>query len=373
METRPQLYRPVDGQKEEKRRQGLLSQLLRLPTVALLPLVSLFKFARGQKISYMLALDEAVFALPKQFPDAVESVSDWVLICKEAGIPAVGCTKGPTIRVEELEIFGSNHQATPATDAMAVWINQQYQQGNMWRWECCASEQLKMLAGLCREDITRQQLPKVLFQVDERLFHILWDQQATEIGIVARPWVLPEMFDGFPVEFRVFHTRAGDAACNYYPQRALSPEFIPKMEEAVNLTKKLANFQVSKESGLPQVPAEFSCDWLLSAQGDLLFLEAGPPHTPRGGAHPCCFAIEGLDPARGPIPGRRLLASEPGAQFYIDPRRQEVIDSYKQGSIDFEAMAKKMKIPPSAAAMILAVQGIIPREMAEKLVHTKSK
>jgi hypothetical protein len=138
------------------------------------------------------------------------------------------------------------------------------------------------------------------------------------------------------------------------------------MEQAVELTKKLAAFQVPENSGLPKLPKEFSCDWVLTPQG-LLFLEAGPPHNPNGGAHPCCFGlIDGK--GAGPLPGKRLLTSEPGAQFFVDDRIQAEIDRYKNQRQDFNQTVQRLRAHPRTIAAIMMVQGIIPREMAEKVI-----
>jgi hypothetical protein len=364
----PPTYRKPDLKREEKDVSRLLNLLLHLPMVAFKPLIALFHYARSQKISSGQALDEAIMALPTLFPDAIEKLSEWEAICRLAGIPTVPVSRGPSISVQELEAFAETHQPTPATDKLANWIEEQRQQGNIWRWECCAPEMLKLMAGLRRTEERHQGLPRIPFHTDERLFHILWSEKATEIGLVARPWTRAAMDDGFPVEFRVFFQGGGIAACNYYPQRALSERYAPEMERAVELTRQLAAFQVPAESGLPPAPAEFSCDWMVRQDGEVVFLEAGPPHTRRGGAHPCCFALLGDPHGGGPNPGRRLFRSEPGAQFYVDPEKQSIIDCYKRGEIDFNAAVRKMKLRPVHVAALFAVQGIIPREMQEKVI-----
>jgi hypothetical protein len=364
----PPTYRKPDLKQEEKDVSRLLNLLLHLPMAAFKPLIALFHYARGQKISCDQALDEAIMALPTLFPDAIEKLSEWEAICRLAGIPAVPVFRGPSISVKELEAFAETHQPTPTTDKLANWIEEQRQQGNTWRWECCAPELLKLMAGLRRTEERHQGLPRIPFHTDERLFHILWSEKATEIGLVARPWIRAAMDDGFPVEFRVFFQGGGIAACNYYPQRALSEKYAPEMERAVHLTQRLASFKVPPESGLPSVPAEFSCDWMVRQDGEVVFLEAGPPHTRRGGAHPCCFTLLGDPNGGGPSPGRRLFQSEPGAQFYVDPEKQSIIDCYKRGEIDFNASVRKMKLRPVHVAALFAVQGIIPREMQEKVI-----
>lgn len=109
----------------------------------------------------------------------------------------------------------SRSRVTPKVAVLTQWCEDQYVLGRSWRWNYCAPENLKKAMGLWRPDPAHQILPHVHFAVDTRLFHILWDTKATEVQLLSRPWVSSAMDDGFPVEFRVFHTPDGQAACNY--------------------------------------------------------------------------------------------------------------------------------------------------------------
>jgi len=338
----------------------LLSRLVSMPASALASIVRLFSYAKKQKISFDQALDEAVMALPLQYTPV--DLSAWLALCEAASVPAVPATKGPVLSVELLEKLESYTPDNQPADVLAAakWIAAEHAKGRIWRWECCAPELLKMFAGLRR---TSQPLvPAVPFSVDQRLFHILWSEQRTDIGLLSRPWVEPMLDKGVPVEFRVFFSPDGCAACSYYPQRKMNERFLPDMEMAVMLTEKLA-VAMAANNFTPPSKLGFSCDWMLLKTGAVVFLEAGPPCTSSGGAHPCCFSLPQYNPEGGIQPGRRLLESEKGAQFYCAPGIQDVVDDYLAEKIDFDSAAKTLKMAPERLAGLFAIQGIIPREI----------
>ncbi|WP_163450886.1 hypothetical protein, partial [Escherichia coli] len=49
---------------------------------------------------------------------------------------------------------------------------------------------------------------------------------------------------------------------------------------------------------------QFTADFVRLADGSISFLEGGPPHTPKFGAHPCCFVA-------GEIGGVALIDRNP--------------------------------------------------------------
>lgn len=104
-----------------------------------------------------------------------------------------------------------------------------------------------------------------------------------------------------------------------------------------------------------------------AAPPELMFLEGGPPHTPHGGAHPCCFAID-RDGKSGPQPGLRLMATEPGAQTHIPAAIDDVVESYRAGEIDFGGAVSRAGIPEEQMVVAMAMKGIAPREMSERLI-----
>lgn len=360
-----------ESHESNKAEAGTLVQtIVNMPAAALAGIGKLFMYAKAQKISLAQALDEAVMSLPAQFRPV--GLSDWLALCEAAGVPYVPATKGPVLSVdllERLESFPPDKQPQEIVNA-AKWIADEYSKGRMWRWECCASELLKMFAGLRREPGVP--VPAVPFSVDTRLFHILWSEHQTKVGLLSRPWVSPMLDNGFPVEFRVFFTPDGCAACSYYPQRAMNGKYLPDMERAVQLTDKLAA-AMAANGFIPPSKEGFSCDWLLRDDGEVVFLEAGPSCTAIGGAHPCCFALPRYNPEGGIKPGRRLLSSEKGAQFYIAPGIQDIIDAYVDEKLDFDQAAKALKVEPERLVSLFMLQGIVPREMHYRRILEDSK
>lgn len=115
------------------------------------------------------------------------------------------------------------------------------------------------------------------------------------------------------------------------------------MEQAVEQTRKLAQPLPNQEN-----PDAFTADWLLTADHQLVLIEAGTPHTPKGGAHPCCFALLGKDLDVGPRPGRRLLENELGAMLYLPPEVEAAIAAYKAQEVDFDGASRRCAPPRSA-------------------------
>jgi hypothetical protein len=316
-------------------------------------------------LGFSKALDAAVLSLPPLHPGAIHALSDWVRLCEATEIPCVPISAvGPAIPLADLEAFSEKpEEPMPSVAAAMKWVDECNARGEMWRFEQCATEMTKSVMGLIRPDnyltVTRVNVP---FGVDERVFHILWDSRVDSTRTVSRPWVNPLFDKGFPVEVRVYvpegASKASEmAACSYYPQRALDAKFSPVIEEACRLTEALIARRraLASPEGVPMLPTSFSCDWILRADGVLFFLEGSPPFTKKGGAHPCCFAMDGV------LPGRRLLKSEPGAMLYVPDAEQAVLDRVKDGSLDFRAAVTQLGWQPDRVAAYLAVQGYVPK------------
>lgn len=318
---------------------------------------ALANYAESSGLSQSEALDEAIFALPRTFPRGLANLTDWIPRCQQGNIPHVPITGiSAPINTDTLEaIYSGSQPPSPALDHLAQFIADAYSHGEMWRWDPCAPENLKMLAGLRRTDPKHQTVPLIPLGLDERLFSILWGDQAINTQVVSRPWIQPQMETGMPVEFRVFKSENGYAACSYYPQRPLPEKYLKDLENAVKLTQQLVQAN-------PDLHHTFSCDWMLTPSGELLFLEGGPGHLPYGGAHPCCFGINKT------TPGRALLQPEPGSMLHIPPGAEPIFDAYTAEKIDYQQACKLLGMPPKTAAAIFAVKGIIPREMAEKVI-----
>ena len=133
---------------------------------------------------------------------------------------------------------------------------------------------------------------------DPRFADILYDygerNGASSLPVWRRPWITAQIEEGYPVEFRVFARDGGILGLSsYYPQRPL-----PLTSLIMRSCERILQYS---ERLIEQV-ANFSADWLVRPDGEILFLEGGPPH--HEGAHPCCFPvgkIQGL--ALSPLPG----------------------------------------------------------------------
>jgi hypothetical protein len=316
-------------------------------------------------------------AAPGERPNRIHKLSDWLELAKIAGTLHVPYELGPVITTEELE---QTHEAfhygepdsLPAVlkETILPWIQTQQDRGWMWRFEWCATQTIKEVLGTIRpERYLDTNRVKVPFTTDERVLHCMWDTGLEESNLLARPWIRAAFEKGFPVEFRIFRTgrtgeEAGWAACNYYVQRDLSEAWRPAMMKALELAQQ---FESTLETLGYLLPEQYTTDWILTAEGELLMLEAGPGFTPMGGAHPCCF-----NPENGPagMAGRSLLANEPGAIFYFPPEIQEVIEQIKAGAHPLK-IAEEKKLHPLQLLQIAAIQGHRPSQMASQIIQEK--
>lgn len=211
------------------------------------------------------------------------TLSLWLERCKEAGLPFVPAIFSPVIEVDDMwEALEGRH--APTLDAARGWLNDNYTEGTMWRWECCAPLDLK-----CNMASRRPVGERIALIVDDpRLMDIIADLNEATTRICVRPIRNAIYHDGYPVEFRCFVTEDGGVAVsNYYPQMSLPDSFTERARECGNMALRLPPF-----TGTP-----FTADFLLSDVGELVFLEGGPPWGI--GAHPCCF--EGSAPTSGAI------------------------------------------------------------------------
>lgn len=288
--------------------------------------------------------------------DRIHFLSDWIALVKDAGIKFVPIEKGPLVSTEDVEqtfealdARDPSHMPRNIVENVLPWIVSQQQRGWMWRFEWCATKMIKEVLGTIREDdyiqTTRVEVP---FSVDQRVLHCMWDTGSEESHLVARPWQAATFHNGFPVEFRVFRTKTGEAVCNYYVQRGLPPEQEENALKAVELARQIDVF--AKATGR-FIPEEYTTDWILTDTGELMFLEAGPGFNRHGpGAHPCCFHPDKLSA------GRVLLQTEPGAITWCPPEVQTAVDKVKAGENPMQVCKETGQNPHEVLAHA-AVQG----------------
>ncbi len=300
-------------------------------------LVSMLRVLALPKHLFNRFMNRAIDKLPSRYPGyTLPKLTDWLAYAAYAGLPHIAAEKGTELTTDELEtafeVLNEGGEI-PAflKERVLPWINQVQEKGWMWRFEECASQTIKEVMGCMRpENYLKITKIKVPFSVDSRVLHCHWDSREKTTRLVARPWVNATFEAGFPVEIRVFRIKgekSGWAASNYYVQRPLPEKYRGTAAIAIELTKELElRSTTNPREGLPAFPTSgYTVDWLLTAEGKLVMIEAGPPFTLQGGAHPCCFNLEGIQP------GRIALSAEPNSHFYCPPETQAFVDRLKNG------------------------------------------
>lgn len=315
-------------------------------------------------------LDEAIQQLNSK-SENIDHLSEWIGLIQDAGISHVPIEKGPLVTAADIE---NTHQALHDGDSSKIpanvlenvlpWIKTQQERGWMWRFEFCATETIKKVLGTIRPpNYLESEKIRVPFSTDERVLHCLWGTGCKPSHLIARPWEKAEFEKGFPVEFRVFRTKDGWAACNYYVQRPLPEKYLPIMEQAVELAKKL---EAHCKAAGKHIPSIYTTDWILSKSGELKFLEAGPGFNLNGpGAHPCCFNpyIE--------MTGRRLLATEEGGITWCPPEIQTAVDRIKNGEHPLK-VCNEVGTSISMTLQHTAIQGhMVSQEILEQIEQNR--
>jgi hypothetical protein len=162
------------------------------------------------------------------------------------------------------------------------------------RWECCSSERAKMVAAAGNPwGESYYRLTPDDLRVEECTVGL-------QTRLCLRPWITAMRYDGYPVEFRYFRNGDGsNGVSNYYPQRALSDYLhLGYANTVLILGKQLADTMMTvPRSPLSQAGYKvgFSADFIVREDGQVIFLEGGPPyvavppHPWCPSAHPCCF------------------------------------------------------------------------------------
>jgi hypothetical protein len=229
-------------------------------------------------------LDECPW-VPREHEFNYVSLLAWLDLCGVKNIPAIEGNKIDSVETRLL-MQSLDGVFDPQVKQFFRNSNKYLQENphNMLRWDCCASYSIKY--AMSEKGIIND-TDKALELDDPRFIDILYLWRDSTISIVGRPWIIAEYFEGWPVEFRTYvQDKKVIGVSNYYPQRNLSDKYKSLAEKCIELTEKLDYPAIS-----------FTADWLVTPFKEILFLEGGPPFTPWGGAHPCCFKpseIEGI-------------------------------------------------------------------------------
>ncbi|MFK4706120.1 hypothetical protein ABIC83_002959 [Roseateles asaccharophilus] len=226
------------------------------------------------------------------------SLGDWMSRVNDAGVPAVPADKIATFaRSAFLELMDGGDDRTVAAMAPLREALAKLPPDAMARFDPCSGVELKhvIAEGLEPTRSDRQDL----LAFDPRAFDIIHEFPADHVDVWSRPWIRAKKIDGYPVEFRVFVENSEiKGVASYYPQRPLpqTGEISGYVGDCLNLTYRvLDHLQRSKETPwMPSYEGRFveglvsaTLDFIVTDDGNVLFLEAGPPYG--AGAHPCAF------------------------------------------------------------------------------------
>lgn len=227
------------------------------------------------------------------------SLTAWLTIAAKAGIAHVSAREVACVPIDVLLEFEE-----PRLEDAVLWMSlrdaiQSTRDGEMLRWDCCAGLALKGAMDNNPQSVSHDEMTG-LHPGDPRFFDIAYVFPEIEMRVLRRPWVKARQEGGRPVEYRVYVLDGIiSGLSNYYPQRALhlSAQRDAEIREVLRLGSQFVEY-LQFEALVPwfkELPLDASAeslinctlDFLISSDGEVLFLEAGPPFG--AGAHPCCF------------------------------------------------------------------------------------
>lgn len=249
----------------------------------------------------------------------VLSLRDWLAVSHEAGVEALPAVPLGDMSVEFPFKVLDNVEPTPEDladfDGIVGALNA-VAGAFILRWDHCSGMAVKMSVnggeGLANPDyrgfVRNEKSGKLFPEMDDpRAVDLLADYPGRRMPMFARPLVEPRMISGadgaYPSEWRVFVTGSKIAGIsNYYPQapRALDDEVRASVAQAIDKAQKLLDTLASTGAiphhptydaiGLDPEHAHCTLDFIETVDGRMLLVEGGPAHSPRWGAHMCCFA-----------------------------------------------------------------------------------
>ena len=247
------------------------------------------------------------------------ALGDWIECAARAKVPAVPAVEVARFEREDLRRHEYHGPHQERLDAAYAQVAASATPGTMYRWDCCASAELKFAMAEGGGARSGAGATGVL-PIDARLLEILADYPRATVRAWRRPWIGARMRveAGYPREYRAFVTNGTlEGICSYYPQRPLerddeeielvaafterliehapTPFLWPEtLEEKMRARWLMADLDLAsgrtprprRKGDLDADREHFTADFVATADG-LLLLEGGPPHN--FGAHPCCF------------------------------------------------------------------------------------
>lgn len=233
------------------------------------------------------------------------NMGHWIALCESAGTKYVPAEEIARAAVDDLLRFDEKTcpATVPAFFAAVEAAMAERGEGWMVRWACCACAEVKSRMGSGKPE-WHSDLVSMFHVCDIRAFDLIFEFPEETIAAYARPWIKAAIIDNYPVEYRVFvHNDQIKGISNYYPQRPIpnSAETLFDITRCYLQAVKLIKAQ-RRPFNCPPMDKNFdatknhwTADFIRSQDGEILFLEGGPPHTGSGGAHPCCFPISKID------------------------------------------------------------------------------
>jgi hypothetical protein len=225
------------------------------------------------------------------------SLNSWAKIASDAGVPSIPVATALEIPVDVIMRFDCPEEGDAPYHRQFRDLLGNVPDGQMLRWDCCASLNLKW----AMDDGELDHRAKTALEFDDpRFFDILYEYPGESISILQRPWVEARRVDSHPVEYRVFVQDSQILGISsYYPQRPLTldDDVRREVEESLALSQKIVAAATAagtvpwmgrfERAGMDPRKVSCSLDFLVTEQGEVQFIEAGPPFGV--GAHPCCF------------------------------------------------------------------------------------
>ena len=225
------------------------------------------------------------------------SLGDWLNLCTTAWVPFVPAGEIGCVDVEAVLNFDNEAGAGAAGFWRKVRTGMaDLGPGWMVRWDNCSLADVKsaLSSGDPRWRPEFAELPAD----DFRGFDMVASFPGSRIRAWARPWLQLDVVGDYPVEYRAFvEDNKIKGISSYYPQRPL--ELTPQVAHDLDRVQAFANRLIEAQTRpllCPEIESthdlsknHWTADFVRLPDGAVLFLEGGPPHTPRWGAHPCCF------------------------------------------------------------------------------------
>ena len=223
-------------------------------------------------------------------------------LCRRAEVPHVPATQVAQVLRDDYLAFDTEGDHRARLEQVWKEIQAARKDNQMMRLDCCTDAEVKYRMSLGEGGEFKPEFGFILFG-DMRGFDMVYEYPRDSIPVWQRPWAETQVIDGYPVEYRAF-VRDGkvQGISNYYPQRPL-PRFPEHLEAVRNFTERLIQHVQTpflwhetlmfRSDPLDRQGTHFTADFLVNTQGEVLFLEGGPPHEL--GGHMCCFRPGEID------------------------------------------------------------------------------